>query len=115
MGWLQGLVRYVHCPYVFVSPTTQTRWVNPYKQLKRACKKVGIEIGFHDLRRFRCTQWLMSGVDVRTVQELMGHSDVQTTMRYAGYVSSHAISSICEAQRAEETKATQEENRRQQN
>jgi hypothetical protein len=36
-------------------------------------------------------------------------------MRYAGYVSSHAISSIREAQRAEETKATQEENRRQQN
>ena len=114
IGWLQGLIRYVHCPYVFVSPKTLTRWVNPYKPLERACKKVGIQIAFHDLRRFRCTQWLIAGVDVRTVQKLMGHSDIETTMRYAAYVSSHAVKSIREAQKAEEIEFAQEANRRQQ-
>ena len=108
VGWLQGVVRYVHCPYVFVSPKTQIRWVNPYNALRRACKKVGIQIAFHDLRRFRCTQWLTDGVDVRTVQGLMGHSDIQTTMRYVGYVSKHAIKSIREAQRSEEIESAQE-------
>ena len=87
--------------------------MNPDKALRRACKKAGIQITLHDLRRFRCTQWLLSGVDVRTVQELMGHSDIQTTMRYAGYVSSHALRSIREAQKAEDAEITQEENRRQ--
>ena len=98
LGWLQGIIRYVHCPHVFVNPKTHKRWVNPDKALHRACKKAGIQIAFHDLRRFRCTQWLLDGVDVRTVQHLMGHSDIQTTMRYAGYVSCHALRSIREAQ-----------------
>ena len=82
--------------------------------MQRAYERVGIKIGFHDLRRFRCTQWLMAGVDVRTVQELMGHSDIETTMRYAGYVSSHAVRSIREAHKAEEAEFAQEANRRQQ-
>ncbi len=34
-------------------------------------------------------------------------------MRYAGYVSKHAIKSIREAQRSEEIESTQEANRRQ--
>jgi len=114
LGWLQGIIRFVHCPHVFVNPQTQKRWVNPDKALHRACKKAGIQIAFHDLRRFRCTQWLLDGVDVRTVQHLMGHSDIQTTMRYAGYVSSHALRSIREAQKGEDKEVTQEENRRQQ-
>ena len=44
----------------------------------------------------------------------MGHSDIQTTMRYAGYVSSHAFRSIREAQNVEDALIKQEENRRQQ-
>ncbi len=101
IGYLEGLVRYLHTPYVFLSPKTGTRWSNPYKPFKQAAEKAGLKVGFHDLRRFRCTQWLIAGVDVRTVQQLMGHSDISTTMRYAGYVSHHAVESIREAQRAE--------------
>ena len=112
-GYLAGLVRYLHTPYIFVNARTGTRWVNPTKLLRRAADRVGLKVGFHDLRRFRCSQWLMHGVDVRTVQQLMGHSDIGTTMRYAGYVSSHALQSIRKAQAHEDSHGQQATNRQQ--
>ncbi len=110
-GYLAGLVRYLHTPYVFVNSRTGTRWVNPDKPMRQAADRVGLKVGFHDLRRFRCSQWLIHGVDVRTVQQLMGHSDISTTMRYAGYVSSHALQSIREAQAVEDSRRQQATNR----
>ena len=75
-GYLAGLVRYLSTPYVFINGRTGTRWVNPDRPLRRAAERVGLKVGFHDLRRFRCSQWLMQGVDVSTVQKLNGHSDM---------------------------------------
>ena len=34
----------------------------------------------------------------------MGHSDIETTMRYAGYLSSHAVTSIREAKKLRKPK-----------
>ena len=110
-GFLSGLVRYLSTPYVFVNTRTGTRWVNPGKPLRRAAERVGLKVGFHDLRRFRCSQWLMQGVDVRTVQKLMGHSAISTMMRYTGYVSSHALASIREAQANEDSQMQPATNR----
>ena len=109
--YLTGLVRYLNTPYVFVNSRTGTKWVNPDKPLRRAAERLGLKVGFHDLRRFRCSQWLMQGVDVRTVQKLMGHSAISTTMRCAGYVSSHALASIQEAQANEDSQMRPATNR----
>jgi site-specific recombinase XerD len=53
------------------------------------------------LRHYRGTQWLKNGVNIRTVQELLGHSDISTAMRYVHYLQQHAEESLREAERRE--------------
>ncbi len=81
--WVQQLVRYVGCPYVFVNPRTGKRWKSPEHAFQRGRKKAGLTwVGFHDLRRFRAAQWIRLGLDVETVRKLLGHRDIQTTQPY---------------------------------
>jgi site-specific recombinase XerD len=53
--------------------------------LARVLAEAGLDqhgITPHALRRTFATYLIRNGVDVRTVQELLGHADLQTTARY---------------------------------
>jgi integron integrase len=54
------------------------------KAVKAAARKAGIPkpVGPHTFRHSFATDLLKRGYDIRTVQELLGHKDVRTTMIY---------------------------------
>jgi integrase len=77
-----------HSDYVFpVEP--------PDHWFLKLCRRANIAaFSWHCLRHTFASRLVMAGVDVRTVQELLGHKSIVTTMRYAHLAPRHQAEAV---------------------
>jgi integrase len=69
--------------------STPREWFDP------AVKRTSIEhFSWHCLRHTFASRLVMAGVDIRTVQELMGHRVIQMTVRYAHLAPKHQLAAV---------------------
>ena len=83
---LKSLPHHLHSELVF--PNINGNMVTV--AFERACKRAKIEdLRFHDLRHTFASYLTMGGVNLRTVQTLLGHKDLRMTMRYSHLSPEH--------------------------
>ena len=77
--------------YVFPSPKSPDRPLSDLTHaFRRLVKKVGLtNLRLHDARHSFASHLVMNGVDIRTVQELLGHASLTMTMRYSHLAPVH--------------------------
>lgn len=81
--------------YVFVNPKTGLPYVDIKKGYNKAVKDAGIKnLTFHDLRHTVATRMVEKGIDLLVVKDILGHSNIETTMRYAHPVPKRKLEAV---------------------
>jgi site-specific recombinase XerD len=80
----------------FVSPGNDgTKKRDSRRWLEQAAKDAGVkDFHWHDLRHTFASRLVMNGVDIRTVQELLGHKSIVMTMKYSHLAPDHRQAAV---------------------
>jgi len=60
----------------------------------RARAGIAADFRFHDMRHTFASHAVMAGVDLRTLQEILGHQSYQMTLRYAHLAKDHVMKAV---------------------
>jgi len=96
---LRSLNSFLESPWVFPSPIDSLKPRNPQTFVNKiftpALRQTGItEACWHTLRHTAASRRVMSGVDLYAVKEILGHQDIQTTIRYAHLSPGYLLDAI---------------------
>jgi len=116
MEILRGSPGRLKSKWVFPSETGETQldannFINRVLNPALAAAKVKY-FRWHELRHTFASRLTMAGVDLRTLQELMGHKTIKMTLRYSHLSPTHtleAVNKLCFAAEASSTKGSTEE------
>src|SRR5262245_5670347 len=91
---LTATLRAVRMSTAATGPVFRSRKGTPYHSFRtafeHAVRQAEIDdLTFHDLRHTFASRLVMSGVDLPTVQALLGHKDITMTLRYTHLTSDH--------------------------
>jgi len=95
-GVVEWLLKHRYGEYVFAWPWgDHIGRTTVYDAFVKACHTAGIKnFHFHDLRHTTGSYLVMNGVDIATVREILGHREIETTLRYSHLAPAHKAKAV---------------------
>lgn len=102
---LNVLPRFDGCPYIIPNPSTLKPFRDIFESWNTARKRAGIpDVHLHDLRHSMASNMVNSGRSIYEVAKILGHSQIQTSQRYAHLSQETLLDAVDAAAEATGTK-----------